>query len=147
VNALCHYPIVYRPRPDAAACGLFQALHGGLMRSCVESESWASSRFQRKKIKLRCNTRQMRRNLNFVSQRCDAILMNHFKPCVCQCLWLQILVVLEKPRHIIAQQYALNHFAAVSALPVHCYICTSRNAVVRRRVSKTSHVIDNNKAE
>jgi hypothetical protein len=80
VNALCHYPIVYRPRSDPAACGLFEALHGGLMRSSVESESWASAGFQRKKIKLRCNIRQMRRNLNFVSQRCDAILMNHFKP-------------------------------------------------------------------
>jgi hypothetical protein len=55
MNALCHYPIVYRPRPDAAACGLFQALQGGLMRSCVEFESescWASSRFQRKKIQI-----------------------------------------------------------------------------------------------
>jgi hypothetical protein len=80
VNALCHYPMAYRPRSDPTACGLFEALHGGLMRSSVESESWASAGFQRNKIKLLCNTRQMRRNLDFVSQRCDAILMNHFKP-------------------------------------------------------------------
>jgi hypothetical protein len=32
-------------------------------------------------IKLRCNIRRMRRNFNFVSQRCDAILKNCFKHC------------------------------------------------------------------
>jgi hypothetical protein len=30
---------VYRPRSDPAACGLFETLHSGLMRSYVESES------------------------------------------------------------------------------------------------------------
>jgi len=50
-------------------------------------------------------------------------------------LFIQLLVFVAKPRHISTQQYAIDHIAALSALPLHLDLCSTRHATVWRRVS------------
>jgi hypothetical protein len=50
---------------------------------------------------------------------------------VCTC---QLLVVAAKPRNVLAKQYAVHSELATSALLVHRYICSTRNATLRRTI-------------
>jgi len=52
---------------------------------------------------------------------------------------LQVLVVTTKSCDIVAQQYAFNRLASVSAVSLHSDFRSARHAALRRRVSLKLH--------